>query len=252
MSAFIVSDYSDRIHMLTDAAQYDQHGVLTGVVSKVWKSERVPVAITGRGYRQLVEGYAQLLTGIADDAGSVDRALPHWKEQLAFMRDQHREGSFSLMIAAWSETAGPRVYSCTSDLRGSLDSQVFELTERRSGAFHMSGDVDWDRVYDTSKVRIDSPDFLVRHGVDLMEMMRRQPATLAIEHPDQKTGRYSVGGRCDLTTVTAKGVATRTLHIWPDRIGEPINPFSQEKNIVPLLNRKQRRAAAHAHRSRVA
>lgn len=252
MSGYIIADYDDCIHMLTDAAQYDQHGILTGIVSKVWKSSRAPVAITGRGYRQLVEGYAQLLTGIVDDAGSVDAALPHWKEALAFMRDRHREGSFELKIAAWSETHGPKLYSCTSQLEGSVDPDVFGLTERRRGSILMSGDVDWGPVYSVAKISIDNPDFLVRHGADIMELMRRCPATLAIEHPDQKLGRYSVGGRCDLTTVTARGVVTRTLRVWPDRLGERINPFTRELNITPMLNRKLRRAAAHAQRKMVA
>ena len=49
MSAFYSLCYPDRVELLTDGAIYLEDGTLTDIREKVFRSETVPMAITGRG-----------------------------------------------------------------------------------------------------------------------------------------------------------------------------------------------------------
>jgi hypothetical protein len=54
----------------------------------------------------------------------------------------------------------------------------------------------------------------------------------------------AIGGRCDLTTISASGVHTETVREWDDRIGEKVQPYGRNvASIATAANRQQRRAA---------
>lgn len=57
-----------------------------------------------------------------------------------------------------------------------------------------------------------------------MAVMRRQkgPNPAKPDLPEI----YGIGGHCDLTTVTADGVAIERLRSWPDEIGQKIEPMA--------------------------
>jgi hypothetical protein len=45
------------------------------------------------------------------------------------------------------------------------------------------------------------------------------------------------------STTRSTGATTEILRVWPDKIGEKIDPFAADRNVVQLVSRQQRRAA---------
>jgi hypothetical protein len=61
-------------------------------------------------------------------------------------------------------------------------------------------------------------------GLTIMEHARRELLPPSDEDPYP---RYIVGGGVDMTIVNPDGVETTRIRDWPDKIGEPINPFAE-------------------------
>ncbi|PBB79079.1 hypothetical protein CK218_22275 [Mesorhizobium sp. WSM3879] len=225
MSAFIAVKHPNRVQLLTDGARYNQDHVLTGIVCKVWSAASVPLAITGRGNLQVVEHIAREIIAEADAEGSVDRVtesfLPEYVEDIraAGVKD------CDLAIAVHSETTGPGLYFF--DTGGKLGNFKFQRQDSVWCAVELTG----KELYDLAGARFltNDPAYLDEKGADLMELIRSKPTQ----------GYYSVGGHCQLTTVTAEGVETVTLRRWPqDAVGSKIDPAGRP------TNRHERRAAA--------
>ncbi|CDX29047.1 conserved hypothetical protein [Mesorhizobium sp. SOD10] len=225
MSAFIAVKHPSRVQLLTDGARYDQDHVLTGVVCKIWSAARVPLAITGRGNLQVVEHIAREIIAEAEVAGSVDHVVEtHLPEYVEDIRTAGvKDCDFG--IAAWSETTGPAMYYL--DTNGQFSTRAYEL--RSKDDIWCASELTGKELYDLAGARFLDDTYLDDKGAELMEIIRSKPTQ----------GYYSVGGHCQLTTVTAKGVETVTLRRWPqDRVGSRIDPTRKP------MNRHERRAAA--------
>jgi len=59
--------------------------------------------------------------------------------------------------------------------------------------------------------------------IDGLALMEAQRAVRWSPHQAIPVGHYGAGA-VRLTTVNANGIATRVVHEWPDRIGEPVQP----------------------------
>ncbi|MDG4898046.1 hypothetical protein P9272_31380 [Mesorhizobium sp. WSM4976] len=224
MSAFIAVKHPHRVQLLTDGARYDRDHVLTGIVSKVWSSSILPIAVTGRGNLKIVEHIAREIIAEAE-ADSVDHAiethLPEYVEDIkaAGVKD------CDLAIAVYSETAGPSLYFF--DTGGEFGTFKFQSQDIVWCAAELTG----KELYDLAGARFLDETYLDDKGADLMELIRSKPTQ----------GHFSVGGHCQLTTVTAEGVETVTLRRWPhDRVGSRIDPTGKP------MNRRERRAARRA------
>lgn len=219
MSAFYTLNYGDRIELLTDGAVYEDDGTLTAVRRKVWHSERIPMAVTGRGNASAVQLLAMAVL-LPDAYGSTDRvleAVPGLLDKMA--AKQHggaKPGYFEIVIAAISETRGPVIfYASSADCYGA-GYVPFTLVEAGS---EFGGGVPIDPA------GIDVSDGLRTCGAEIFERMRRVrgPNPTAPELPPL----YGIGGHVDLTVVRPGGVTVERLRTWPDVIGEPIDPFRE-------------------------
>ncbi|RWA76889.1 MAG: hypothetical protein EOQ28_04185 [Mesorhizobium sp.] len=243
MSAYVAQRYPSSVQLLTDGACYGPDHVLTAIVSKVWSSARLPIAITGRGRLKIVEFVAAQIIDAAERAQSIDDLMdgvPRIFEDLRACDPPH----FDVAIAAWSETNGASLWYfdsggefgspnhapwelhavphswCASELTGK---EMVDL-RYRNGPHQQPGRFMW----------VD-PSYLKDYGADVMELIRSKP-----------TGdHFSVGGHCQLTTVTADGVETVTLRTWPeDKIGQKLNPPPMDLSPSKVMNRHERRALA--------
>lgn len=234
MSAFIAVKHPDRVQLLTDGARYNLDHVLTGIVCKVWSSNILPIAITGRGNLQVVEHIAREIIAEADAAGSVDHVvdsfLPEYVEDLRRAGLQDNDWS----IATYSKTTGPGLHFV--DTGGEFGRNPFVLQSRDDcwAATELTG----KELFDLAGARFITNDrsYLDDKGADLMELIRSKPTQ----------GYFSVGGHCQLTTVTAAGVETVTLRRWPeDKVGQAISPKPADRaSQTRPMNRHERRAAA--------
>lgn len=222
MSAFYALAHDDRIEMLTDGAVYEDDGTLTAIRRKVWYSDKLPMAITGRGASKAVELMAMAVL-LPDVYGSVDKVIdgiPALLDKMAEKTAGAASGArmIEMVIAAISETRGPvLLYAANTNAYGLDWLEPFKLYD----VGH-----EWGGGTPADISGIDISDGLRGCGAELFERMRRIPGPSA-ERPDLPDV-YGIGGHVDLTTVRASGVTVERLRTWPDEIGERIDPFRGE------------------------
>lgn len=244
MGAYLGIKYPDAIRVLTDGACCDSStGTIGEIKNKAVCSADAPFMVTGRGKSDAVDMVARDLSRFADEHG-VDMAFLRARTLGQKLKDDGRKPApFDLLIVGWSETEGQRQYSL-STLEISPGFQPCELNDM--GDIALGGpqptDAQLFALYRRSGLIAGNPQFMEKCGADLFELMRRAPPELNIYGNKQ----YTIGGHCQLTTVTKTGAFTKTLRTWPDEIGKPINPFAGDGDVVPLLNarRAQQRAAS--------
>lgn len=243
MSAFISLKYENSIQLLTEGAVYSSDGTLQQVKSKCEIASKVPLAVTGRGSTDFCDIFVSEIIKIAD-SGGVDRCIAWLSDYLTrrvdWLAHIEREGKhFEILLCAFSETRGlfHTVFTSHGERPFVLYDQPFmcvaapDLTASELTAM-------------TNKTPLEDERFLKNHGVEMMEIMRRD---LRFKGAGGKVINSStLGGLCQLTSVTSAGASTQILHCWDDVIGEPINPYRSHGNVAPMVrkSRKERRSEA--------
>ncbi|ESY42034.1 hypothetical protein X747_14740 [Mesorhizobium sp. LNJC384A00] len=259
MSAFLGMKYPDAIRVLTDGTAYDyETGTVGEIKNKAVCSSEAPFMVTGRGKSGAVDMVARDLARFADEHG-VDMALLRAGAIGRKLKNDSGRGGryagrkpapFDLLIVGWSQTEGPKLYSL-STLDVSPGFPPYELHD--VGDIALGGPQPTDdqlfALYRRSGFVPGNPEFMAKCGADLFELMRRAPPELNIYGGKLE---YTIGGHCQLTTITETGAVTETLRVWPDEVGKPINPFAEAGEVVPLLNarRAQQRAEKIEKRDR--
>jgi hypothetical protein len=222
LSAFYALAHDDRIEMLTDGAVYEDDGTLTAIRRKVWYSETIPMAITGRGNAKAVEllAMACLLT---DVYGSVDGVIENVQTLLDKMADkaaatESEPAMIEMLVAAISETRGPMLlYASNANAYGLDWLEPFKLYDVGR---------EWGGGAPIDPAGLDLSAGLRSCGVELFERMRRV-SDINPARPDLPA-IHGIGGHVDLTTITASGVFVERLRTWSDVVGEKIDPFRGE------------------------
>lgn len=223
MSAVLSLATPDAAFMLTDGAAYNQAGVVHAIGRKVTIAKAVPFAVATRGHRTLGAEFAGMLCDGVDKFG-VDLFLERLTEYFEIWRYDPRmrsltagERMIEVVLAGWSESRGGFHLKFRSDYEN-----AFRIEQ--PDALQYSGPMDTDpREF----LLIPEPGtftpagWLRRGGLDFMEACRGQ---LGKFHYGGGEPFYAIGGQCDLTSITADGVTVETLRIWPDVVGEKIDP----------------------------
>lgn len=247
MSAFLSVQSEDEICLLSDGASYENDGTITGIGCKIAVAEKVPFAVTARGSKFLGDRIKGFLCKFADDAG-VDIALEGLQ---AAIPDMAANAEFNgldcvhLHIAAFSPTKGLVRLSFHNLPSAFADGEQPMKLNPVIGTYS-AGNVctmaEYAAAGATPRWQGETLSaFARRNGAAMFEAMRRKPAVL-LENDAIGGDQYLIGGQCDLLVLTKNGAKIETLRTWPDKIGEPINPFADQANVV-TMNRKQRRAA---------
>lgn len=267
MTAINVIRQRDRILMFTDGACYSADGVLLALGAKVLPIVHMRAAIATRGsvialpiyYLKLAMAFATFDEMVADGGRVVEAAYDENFHALT----QSGESEVEIIIAGFSESRDqPETWVVSSCERGGLEPFVLTPAPAAIVAPGLDPSVIRARGFNSEA------DVLARFdpetdGVFYMEQQRLRPTntTTGGDHGD----RFIIGGFCQLTEITRRGISQRILKRWPDKIGEPIRPDRSleivgaeghaERGIGDArpsgsLSRQQRRAAERAAQKR--
>ncbi|MEQ1952478.1 hypothetical protein [Mesorhizobium sp. CN2-181] len=244
MSMFIGLCRASSVEMLTDGASIDRDDRLAATKNKAIILPGCAGAISIRGNAKIIEMFEANTCKAFAAAGSFDIGLAALREGIPELADMP-EGfpHFEALIGGMSETEGPQLaYFITKS-----DKPEIEACRLYVGRGLNANGIMRDENHRQVAI-LESNGGLAACGLHLAEGLRREKASLKFESNSRE--RYAIGGHLDLTVITAAGATTRRLHTWPDKVGEPINPFAGT-NVTPLnppMNRQQRRAAERLRR----
>lgn len=223
MSAYFSVIYEDRIELLTDGAVYNDEGVLLEVAEKVYRSSRWPLAMTSRGDLSLLEAFGQYLEIVGAAVASVDELISRLQAYLDGRREKGSPEPFEILIAAFVADGPVNLYFSSDPLIEGIEPWVIHQVGPEFGGGPMFT-LDDLKAEGISVESLSSG--LEENGADLMKLMRKRKGG----HPTKPflPDVYGIGGHVDLTIVRPGGVTTKRLHIWPDVIGQPIDPFAVE------------------------
>ncbi|MBY2906067.1 hypothetical protein [Rhizobium leguminosarum] len=255
MSAFFAIKAGDRSFMFTDGAGYTADGVIRSFGTKVTVAATVPLAATSLGNADLGERTRTFLLAQAEKFG-VDNFLDVFMPSfLAELKETYqalpgnRHNNLMVAMVVWSETRGIQHIGFQTAAEQDRD-DIVPFALRDLGNTAMRGpEFPIERM---STVRQplagESQEQYLRHlGLEVMTFMRQRADVTQNRRGTADEPQFFVGGHIDLTTVDKAGARIERIHVWPDKIGERINPFATVETVVPFGNRAQRRAAGKLH-----
>jgi hypothetical protein len=232
MSMFATFPYDDRVELLTDGANYTAAGTYVLSTEKVWRSDRLPMFVTGRGNTAMIRMLAEACLAIADRVGSFEKAVPEismhfdkWREANA----PYQGKAFQILIAGWSDAFGFGQFHLSSmDWLPGLEPMRLNTVW---GVFYAGPVLDpakMAEVLNEDTVQEGAASF----GPGLCQLARETPMA-PWDNPD--VSFTSIGSHIDLTTLTRNGVETRQLMTWPDKRFRKL-----DASLKPTVLREQR------------
>ena len=228
MTAINIIRTGRAVHIATDAAAYDETGIVHWFGPKVVTFPHMPAVISvggtagllfqvGQQIEKRAATFDELVSGDAVTASVANLRERGWIED---------DSGMVIIVAGWSAARRkPEFYLWRPGFPPRLEMWIapmliapnVPIDVRTAAGVVLRSDMDGPPMW--------------RAFVDLMELQRRLPEP------------YSrVGGCVQLTTVTADGISQKILHRWNDRIGDLIKPEPIDWQ-ARRMNRKARRAA---------
>ncbi len=224
VSAILSFAYADRVHILTDGAFTDASGTLVGTACKVEILPRHKIAITGRALlaEKIYGVIAKFVHLSANEAAdfTTDDMLEVIEAGFATLADQ---GEFpgEFFIGAWSEAHGPLHFFVPCHGACGKRARPFDMFNPGAGT-QMSAGPELDlKGMGISLDELQSADFPEIFGAEIIGAMRASGSiAMGASSPS-----FNVGGRADLTTVSAGGVTSTLLKTWDEDVpGGKIQP----------------------------
>lgn len=219
MSACIAATAPDRAFLMSDAAVYNDAGVLTAISSKIILLPALKAAGSCRG--NLIP--LRLVEMAIEDFGSWDAFRPNAPavfEAVDQLMTCIVPGRFyEFVLVGWSaerdraevvfHTSHDQVPEGFNLGRPTLITET--LIPRGPGLEALSEIAPFD--FDPRT-----------HGLEAMEQAHRTLADLRCGQGPDEFMAHSVGGFVQLVTITPEGITSEILRNWPDQIGRPIEP----------------------------
>lgn len=256
MSAYVVVQQPDAVHVLTDGLSYAPDGVVREITEKCFQLGSMPAAVTSRGPAGLQKIIAEIAEIACSDGASFDVFLDYFPSLMEgvnkAMTHDGKAPEFDIIMAGWSALRDRLVvYSWENHERYRTEAAPYELVEITAPILMAPVPSDPDLLAAGWNPALQWNAFEPeRDGLIIMEAQRRFKST---ERDQVDPGLFFVGGRVTLTTVTRQGVMQKPLKQFADTIGQKIRP---ELNAVAgshqtsCVNRHERRAMARRDRSR--
>jgi hypothetical protein len=265
MSAINVIVQRDAAHLITDAAVYDNDGIVRQIRPKTYVLPHLKCAIATRGPSRSTDllGFAMatLFSSFEDLVEQIEEQLPAIIELHADELTGGGNTRVDLFIVGWSEH-GPAAYFIQTEPNGwvgdteILNPPAYTLTPLPSivaspcftpeaGTASMEGANRVIRDVDDLDASMD--------GLRMLEIQRRDRCALVPGGPEA----HWVGGFGLWTRIGEHSVGQSVITRWNDRIGEPITPEAMDwaawnRKFVPevpsQLSRHERRALERQQR----
>lgn len=224
--------------LITDTAAYDADGVVHSFVSKSLAIPRLRMALTTRGLITMLPALAARIDLIANsfdhliDEGSD--AIAQWFADLD--HDDAMEREFELSAVGWSESrkAVLAIQMASIDIPGRAAFQWSTSPVIIGPNPHMedlvAAGVLVNGIFDERDIEASL--------LKVMEIQRSYRARIGTD--PSLPERHMVGGQVIVTEVTERGVSQRIARMWPDQLGQHIEP-APPANVVPMSREQQRR-----------
>ncbi len=224
MTAINIIRQKEAVHIITDAAGYDDRGVLLTIGSKAWALPHLNAVMAVRGPKLLAPLLADLL---GQSATSYDGLKDEFAEimrtgcgRLAVADDQM---PFQITVAGWSERCGPDSYVLTN--RSSpIDLEPWKVLQCGPISLAPATETIARTVLETILTGDANPDALDPEIAALKILAVQRRTKVALAYGPQTDLQFLVGGFAQITTVTPSAITTKILHRWPDVLGETIAP----------------------------
>ena len=224
MTAVYALALTDRIVILTDAAHYNDAGILLAIAPKVWTCPLAPFAVTGHGSSDMVKEKADIMCRMA----SFEAALGYLELsiQVASLHppETHKAmfpNGAGVLLAGHSETGFRQVYCSFDDLDPRFPPLTLtEIEQEYAATPTPTGENAVAFANLIGELADLGAEFFPKRGADLFELLRQEKTAMV----GSDTAHHLVGGRVDLTIIDAAGATTTTLRTWPDVVGKVISP----------------------------
>lgn len=229
MSALIAVSTLKRAFLMADAAVYNDAGILTDIRSKITLLPHLKAAGTCRGNLLPLSFVSMALEEFASwdefrpQAANVFRAVDEIMARVVPGR------LYEFTLVGWSDErdrAELIFYSTHDDFpeawnRGGPTLLTDFLVPRGPGLHDI--------------IKVEALDFDPHtHGLDAFETAHRTLADLRCGQQPEPLMAYSVGGFVQSVEISRAGIRSEILRDWPDEIGQPIQPHSEEEPCLIL------------------
>jgi len=208
MTGFMTAVIGNKIEVLADRATYDSDGIVLSFGCKIRRLPHAGVMMT-RGLVAWAEELEQEVSSLFSAARSFDEAVHQLERR--FETEASWDEPIEATICGF-DAAGPIVlHFLTAPV---MDFASWSIRSTRLGT------MDFKLMPPDAHSRICGSGTLADKAVFLMEELRSSPGKSITW--EGGADHVVVGGGIDLATLTPTDVSVRTLHTWPDRIGEAL------------------------------
>ena len=236
MSALALYVETNGVTFAADAAAYDMQGKVTWFRSKIHILERQQCVIGNVGiwsfadtFKAIAQARCSNFDSIADDFVEIGRdayqaSSTLWREH----GTQIPPPRGTIAIGGWS-----RKRARFEALK--LHSEAKEVLDKDGVSVNLAQPwtaIPIDEFWCSSRPTHESMDRLgVTSGLPMPaeELIGRTVCALRRESSDRGDGVYGVGGWLDIVAIREAGISSWRPHVWPDKVGEPIDPTRGEE-----------------------
>ena len=212
MSAMAAAIDGDTIHLFADAVFYDEDGTVAGIHPKIWQVPGLNAAFISRGQGRAFPYFQELVKlGDAKTWDELKESLPLIWQLLDRWMDKT---PMDILIAGFSEGNNrPEIlYRHT----------IQEDDQFKAGATYIY----LDGVCSFGCV-MEKADDVCAEAIRAFEVARHDKGNINGFYDDRKECfAHAIGGRLQHIELTRNGERGETLRVWPDRVGEKIQPLA--------------------------
>lgn len=219
MSAVLVVQRPDVIHVITDAAFYDEAGVLLYAAPKVFPIGDLSAVFTSRGSSKAFPAFSEAVERVAPDSfdGFLERLADVFATYDAIMAEiGEPDDAGEIVIAGFSEASGEPfvLWRPLASCRWHPEIEAGK-TYRMSGRLFLGGD---------PETLPEAKAFDRAAGVAAMEAARLVEHDLTCGAGAEPVMGYCIGGFIAHAEIRPDGGSIEMAHDWRDPVGELIRP----------------------------
>jgi len=243
MSAFVSFVHEHGCHLFTDGAVWDPDQTLLDIRHKATVARSGHLAVTSIGDAGVGSAIARDICERADrlGVGAVMDSLQAYAVEVAHALGViEGQRSVTVLVTAYVPGRGGVHRYFRSYAQG--HACAYDVIDPGANTYWSGAEFTAADIGRHGLCRLPGePDgaFVRRLGAGIIDVMRYRPGSILA--PGSKDA-WMVGGKIDCTSLLASGAVVETLKVYPDVIGERIDPY---RGMPRAERRRMMRTAAH-------